>query len=272
MLTSSQHLRMHRQQPEPLELDCQQQRSRGNIRSILSWRPCCDRRLRIVYSIYRQHRRAELGRIFEESKDMNRKIKRTDTIPHYEKLQELGGHYTSVGDYTRAQKCYEKATSLSPDEPGPYVGLGTIDFQKDLLDDAEIAFRVACRLAPDCSGAYAGLAMVAQKKTDYEKAFEMYLKCLELDTDNMAALLGLFQTSCQMGTFAKIIHYLELYLDMHPDDISVMFSLAAIYVKEGRFEQSRKTLLDILALEPGNKDAANLLEEVNHNLAQKNKP
>jgi len=203
---------------------------------------------------------------------MNRKkddfIGQANTIQHYEKLQELGDYYTSVGDYTQAKKCYGKATSLSPDEPGPYVGLGVIDFQKNLLDDAEIAFRVARRLAPDCSRAYAGMAMVAQKKADYEKAFEMYLKCLELDTDNLTALLGLFQTSCQMGSFAKVIHYLELYLSTHPHDSSVMFSLAALYVKEGRFEQSRKILLDILTLDPGNEDAANLLEEVDRNLAQ----
>ncbi|MGB8225617.1 MAG: tetratricopeptide repeat protein [Sedimentisphaerales bacterium] len=194
---------------------------------------------------------------------------RENTIQSYEGLQKLGDYYTSIGDYTQAQKCYGKATSLSPDEPDPYVGLGAIDFQKNLLDDAEIAFRVACRLAPDCSRAYAGLAMVAQRRADYEKALEMYLKCLELDTDNLTALLGLFQTSCQMGSFAKVIHYLELYLSAHPHDNSVMFALAAIYVKEGRFEQSRKVLLDILTLDCGNKDAANLLEEVERNLAQK---
>lgn len=194
---------------------------------------------------------------------------RENTIQSYEELQKLGDYYTSIGDYTQAQKCYGKATSLSPDEPDPYVGLGAVDFQKNLLDDAEIAFRVACRLAPDCSRAYAGLAMVAQRRADYEKALEMYLKCLELDTDNLTALLGLFQTSCQMGSFAKVIHYLELYLSVHPHDNSVMFALAAIYVKEGRFEQSRKVLLDILTLDCGNKDAANLLEEVERNLAQK---
>ncbi|MHC4635817.1 MAG: tetratricopeptide repeat protein, partial [Planctomycetota bacterium] len=120
-----------------------------------------------------------------------------------------------------------------------------------------------------CSRAYAGLAMVAQKRADYEKAFEMYLKSLELDTDNLTALLGLFQTSCQMGSFVKVIHYLKVYLSMHPDDSSVMFSLAALYVKEGSFEQSREILLDILTLDPENEDAANLLEEVNRNLAQK---
>ncbi len=192
----------------------------------------------------------------------------TDTIPRYEVLQESGDHYTSVGDYTQAQQCYGKAASLSPDEPDPYVGLGVVAFQKNLLDDAEIAFRVACRLDSDCSRAYTGLAMVAQERADYEKAFEMYLKCLELDSENMTALLGLFQTSCQMGSFAKVIHYLKLYLSTHPHDSSVMFSLAALYVKEGCFEQSRKTLLDILTLDPKNKDAANLLEEVQCSLAR----
>jgi len=50
--------------------------------------------------------------------------------------------------------------------------------------------------------------------------------------------------------------------------VSNKFTLAAIYVKEGCFEQSRKILLDILTLDTGNEDAANLLEEVDRNLAQ----
>ncbi|MFB0524943.1 MAG: tetratricopeptide repeat protein [Phycisphaerae bacterium] len=187
---------------------------------------------------------------------------------HYEVLQELGDCYTSIGDYARAQRYYEKAASLGPDEPGPYVGLGVVALQKNLLDDAEIAFRVACRLGPDCAKAYAGLAMVSQQKQDYQQAFELYMKSLELDSDNITALLGLFQTSCQMGSFAKIIYYLEAYLNMHPGDTAVSFSLAALYMREGRLEQSKKILLDILAMDPANQDAANLLEEVEHNLAQ----
>ena len=104
--------------------------------------------------------------------------------------------------------------------------------------------------------------MIAQKRGAFETAFQMYLRCLDLDTDNLTALLGLFQSSCQMGTFAKVIYYLEVYLQMHPDDASVLFSLAAIYMKEGRFGQSKKTLQRMLWLDAGNKDAADLLEEV----------
>jgi tetratricopeptide (TPR) repeat protein len=195
-------------------------------------------------------------------------IEEHDSNQHYEVLQELGDCYTSVGNGMEAQRCYEKAASLGPDEPGPYIGLGVIALQKNLLDDAEIAFRVACRLDASCAKAYAGLAMVAQQRGNYKQAFDMYLKCLEMDTDNLTALLGLFQTSCQMGSFAKVIHYLEVYLSMHPGDTSVMFSLAALYMKEGRLKRSKKVLLDVLTLDPANKDAANLLEEVEHSLAQ----
>jgi len=186
---------------------------------------------------------------------------------HYEVLQELGDCYTSMGNYTPAQQCYEKASSLEPDAPGPYVGMGVVALHRNLLDDAEIAFRVACRLDENCARAYAGLAMVAQQRADYKQAFQMYLKCLEIDTDNLIALLGLFQTSCQMGSFAQVTHYLEVYLNMHPGDTSVMFPLAALYMKDGRFKQTQKILLELLALDPDNKDATDLLEEVEHILA-----
>jgi tetratricopeptide (TPR) repeat protein len=193
-----------------------------------------------------------------------------DSTQHYEALQEMGDCYASVGNYKQAQKYYDKAAVLAPDAPDPYVGLGVVALQNNQLDEAEIAFKVACRLDANCAKAYAGLGLTAQQRTDYKKAFEMYLKSLELDTENLIALLGLFQASCQMGSFAQVTHYLEVYLNMHPGDISVMFPLAALYMKDGRFEKSQKVLLDVLTLDENHKDAANLLEEVEHSLAQEN--
>ncbi|MCJ7729060.1 MAG: tetratricopeptide repeat protein [Sedimentisphaerales bacterium] len=192
-----------------------------------------------------------------------------NSTQHYEVLMELADCLTSVGKYDQARQHYEKAAVLDPDAAGPYVGLGVVALQKSSLDDAEIAFRVACRLEPDCARAYAGQAMVAQQRAHYTEAFQMYLKCLGLENDNLTALLGLFQTSCQMGSFEKIIHYLQVYLDMHPGDTSVMFALAALYVKDGRDAESRKILRDVLVLQPEHKEAANLLEEVERGLAER---
>ena len=189
-----------------------------------------------------------------------------NTTQRFAIVQELGDCYASTDQLEEARQCYEKAAVLGPDEPDPYIGLGVIALQADRLEDAEIAFRVACRLDPQSARAYAGQAMVAQQRSDYTRAFDLYLKCLELDTDNPTALLGLFQTSCQMKSFGKIIYYLKLYLDMHPGDTAVMFSLAALYAKEGSPEEAETQLKDLLALEPTNQDAANLLEEVEHTL------
>jgi tetratricopeptide (TPR) repeat protein len=198
--------------------------------------------------------------------DVN-EIGRHKLTQHYDVLQELGDCYTSVGDYSQAHRCYEKAASLGPDEPGPYVGLGVAALQVAKLDDAEIAFRVACRLDPRCAKAYAGLAMVAQQRRDYPQSFDLYMKSLELDSNNITALLGLFQVSCEMGSFAKVIYYLQVYLQMHPGDTSVMFALSALFLKDGQTGQAKDMLQDLLALEPMNQDAANLLEEVDHTLA-----
>lgn len=192
----------------------------------------------------------------------NSKTEREAVTRRFEQLQELGDCYASAGSYALARDCYEKAALLEPDEPKPYIGLGVVALQENLLEDAEVAFRVACRLGPDCSRAHAGRAMVAQQRGDHKLAFDYYLKSLELDSDSLTALLGLFQTSCRMGSFERVIHYLEIYLDMHPGDTSVMFTLAALYMKDGRLERSRQFLSEILVLDPANVDAANLLEEL----------
>lgn len=71
-----------------------------------------------------------------------------------------------------------------------------------------------------------------------------------------------------MGTFEKIIHYLQTYLNMHPGDSSVMFSLAALYMKDERLDDARKLLADLLTLDPNHSEAANLLEELDRTLSQ----
>jgi O-antigen biosynthesis protein len=201
--------------------------------------------------------------------EQNKPVEQHNSTQHYEVMMELGDCLTSVGKYDEAQQHYEKSASLSPDAAGPYVGLGVVALQKNKLEDADIAFRVACRLDPKCARAYAGMAMISQQQAHYSQAFKMYLKCLELESDNLTALLGLFQTSCQMGSFEKIIHYLLVYLDMHPGDTSVMFALAALYMKDGRIAESKEILHNILALEPWHKDAANLLEEVERGIVRR---
>lgn len=187
---------------------------------------------------------------------------------HYEVLKDLGDCYATLAQYDRARHCYSEAAALAPQEAGPYVGLGVIAIQNGQLDHALQAFGQARDLNPSCSEAYGGMAMVHHQRENYPAAFDLYLRCLELNSDNLIALLGLFQTSCQMGTFGKIIRYLELYLDRHPGDTSVLFCLATLYARDGKLEQARQMLLTVLTLEPDKPEALNLLNEVHRKLGR----
>lgn len=196
-------------------------------------------------------------------------VEEHDVSQRYRALQELGSCYASVGNYALARRCYEETATLAPDEPGPYIGLGVVALQSEQLEDAETAFKVACRLDNNCSGAYNGLAMVYQQKAEFARSLQMYSRCLELESDNLIALLGLFQTSRHTGSFSKVRVHLEVYLQMHPGDTAIMFCLVSLYIKAGRFNEAKRVLSDILILDPAYSIASDLLEEVEHKLAQK---
>ncbi len=182
--------------------------------------------------------------------------------PLHQFFKELGDHYVSLGSLEQARECYTKACSLSGGTSGEYVGLGAVALQMGQIPAAIDAFESALAADPACADAYGGLAMLHQQEHNYSRALEMYLKCLELDGDNMVALLGLFQTSCRMGTFSKIIYYLEVYLHGHPNDSAVLFCLASLFAREGKYAQAQSALQRVLHLEPAKPEALALLEQV----------
>ncbi len=189
-------------------------------------------------------------------------LRQEATRNHYTILKQLADCHAAVGDCPQAERHYRAAAALSPEHAEPYIGLGTLALQQRQVDRAEQFFQTARRREPDCGGAYGGLAMVHQHRLEHAEAFEMYLKCLELDGDNLVALLGLFQTSCRMGSFSKLIHYLEVFLERHPADTSVLFCLATLQARQGLPEQTQQNILKVHALEPDKQQAAELLGEL----------
>jgi tetratricopeptide (TPR) repeat protein len=187
---------------------------------------------------------------------------------HYEVLLELAECYAALADTRAASDCYHQAMALAPDQAQPHVGLGTVAVEAQQWEQAEAEFTQAVRLEPDSAEGYGGLALVRQHRQDYAAAFDMYLRCLDRDSDNLVALLGLFQTSRQMGNFSKIVQYLELYLQRHPDDASVLFCLGSLYARDGQFQDARRTLRRVLELEPGKPEAMEMLVEVEQRLSR----
>lgn len=181
---------------------------------------------------------------------------------HFEVCCELAECHCAMGDYTKAEGCYNEAAELCPERPEPHVGLGMLYLNMDLVRDARSAFERGLALDEDNGDALTGLAGTYVKEGEYDDAFDTYIRALKIDPDNLLALLGLFRTSCLMGSFAKVIYYLEHYLELHPGDPSVLFCLATLYVKEGSLPPARRMLDRILRAEPANVEAKALLAQI----------
>ena len=181
---------------------------------------------------------------------------------NYQLLKEPGDWCAETDNFERAEDCYRQAVSAAPGEPGPYIGLGFLALQFDQLDDAAKVFGTVMKLKSDCAEAHGCMAMVHQRRKEYPQASDMYVKCLQANPDNLVSLLGLFQTSRRMGSFSKVIHYLELFLEMHPDDTSMLFCLAALYARAGRLGEARQTLVRVVSIDPDKTEAVALLDKV----------
>ena len=177
----------------------------------------------------------------------------------FQVVRHMGDTYTHLGDYDEAQGCYREAVALMPARAEPHVGLGVLYLNQGLPDDAMSAFKRALECDGTNADALSGVAMVYQHKGNYALAFDWYLKSLEADTDSLVSLLGLFQSACQMGTFEKVIHYLEIYREMHPADTCVLFCLATLYQREGRGDRALDLLERVVLIDPAHQDAAAML-------------
>jgi tetratricopeptide (TPR) repeat protein len=187
---------------------------------------------------------------------------------HFEISQELGSCYAQLGDYQQARACYQKAAGLEPNDPGPYIGAGTIALDEGRLGDAEMAYCAALCLDPHSSAAYAGRARIAVQQNELQQAFSLYITCIELDPDNLMALLEFYQVSNQLGSHDRVQGYLNTYLERHPGETSVMCCLAVLHMNNYQYVQAQTLMRDALALEPDNIMALGLLDKINGSLTE----
>jgi Flp pilus assembly protein TadD len=177
-------------------------------------------------------------------------------------LHELGDCHAELEEFPQAEDCYLQAHRLSPDTPEGHLSLGMLAMRRGDLAAARGAFSLALACDGGCSEAYTALGWLDLQEDRCEAAFDLFLMALEADADNLLALLGLFEASCRRGSFEKITGYLQTYLEGHPGDTAVLLCLASLYAREDKLLLARRTLQDLLEIEPDKAEAREMLESV----------
>lgn len=179
----------------------------------------------------------------------------------YEINKELGECYLFMGDLEKAQDYYDKAVRSNGVHPEPYLGLATIAVQRGELDKALDLYRQASEIDPD-DKSLAGMALVEMETGRHSEAFGHFISALDKNPENIIAIFCLVQLGHTLGRLAEVVPHMETYLAIDPGKHEVRYSLAGCLACLGLKDQAIEHLERILAAEPENGQARELLEQL----------
>ena len=185
-------------------------------------------------------------------------------IPHHHEsnlYRLIGDCFTKMGDKEAGKNSYVKSIELDSYNAKAYIGLGTVSLTKENYDIAIIHFQRAVALAPNDEMANLGLGLSFHGLDELVEAQKWILKSLELNPDNSAAIFTLVKIAQEREEYQNAEVALVAYLKRHPHDLNMIYSLAGIYFKIGKYQDAIDSLQDIIELNPLDARAQSLIKQ-----------
>ena len=162
------------------------------------------------------------------------------------------------GEVAIAEEIFDAILAGNPKCARALCGKGAIVAHRGNWDDAKSFFEHALGFEPDYDVALAGLGLYEAQSGNFEAAWGFYGRSLMQNPENQRALLGIVEIGPQLGKLADVQQALESYLDMHPADLTFIYSYAACLYALGNFQECLTQLQKILIFEPQNVRAIEL--------------
>ena len=190
-------------------------------------------------------------------------FKRSDVPTHHKAnlYRLIGDCFAKLGDNNSAKDAYIQAAELDPYAAKVYIGLGTLSLVKNSFDIAVLHFQKAIGLAPSDEMANLGLGLAFHGMGEREEAKRWVLKSLDINFENTVAIFTLVKLSNEMGEYKECEEALMKYLESHPNDYNMIYSLAGIYYKQERYQDTLDLVEKITAVDPMDQKAHALAKQ-----------
>ena len=195
---------------------------------------------------------------FQESLECYRRCEATVAYPDLLQIF-MGECYEKLDDYTNAQKCYERALEINPQNSEAWSGLGICGLELDTPEKSIEYLRKSLDLDAENFETWVYLAEAyvnTNQVSDAEKAYKKSLKLEQQQPDTWVALGNIYVDT------AFYQSALDCYLEAYNQDNSlenINLLLAIAYYKLGEVEKALPLLHLALALNP---DASSLFLDI----------
>jgi predicted AlkP superfamily phosphohydrolase/phosphomutase/tetratricopeptide (TPR) repeat protein len=127
---------------------------------------------------------------------------------------------------------------------------------------AEGEFKIAMELDPDYAATMSNLGALYGRSGRLKEAIEILNRAVVKDPENVEAWINLGAASGRLGKSREAIEALETARRKGVRTTTLFNALALSYLQENRRDKALEYLNESLAIDPGQKDARDLLEEV----------
>ena len=184
-------------------------------------------------------------------------------------LRLIGDSFTKLGDGDAGKNAYQQSIEIDPYAPRSYIGLGTVALTKQNYESAVLQFQKAVSLAPDDEMASLGLGLAFQGMGEFTEASNWVVKSLEIRPDHTVALYTLVQIAHERHQYSEAEKALTCYVQQHPGDHNMLYTLGAIRFKAGMMEDALSIAEDLLKTDPYNERAMALRDQIQNGLSSK---
>ncbi len=178
-------------------------------------------------------------------------------------INRLRGHcMLRKGRFEEAEACYRKALSIDESSEKPYLGLGSLELMRGSFANAENSFAKALERNPHSDKARLGLALVRLEQGQEHEAFDEARRALDANIENQQAMLVCIKAGLKANRLETTEQYLSKYIELHPANTEILFTLAGVRYRLGDIEGAREAAECILIFKPDHQPAKELLEQL----------
>lgn len=168
-----------------------------------------------------------------------------------ESLSEQGWVYFDQQNWLQAEKRFEKALSLSPNDADLHAFLGQVHERQNKLNAALAGYKKAIELNPEYFGAYLQLGQIYFRQHKYCAALASYEKARELNPESYWPYYSMGRAYEQQGKFEQAVAAFRKASELAPENISPRIALASCYSRQGKVDSAETQYKTALKMAPG---------------------
>jgi len=166
------------------------------------------------------------------------------------------------GELQEAEKLLIQAIAVDESSCDAYKRLGLIYLRQGQFGKAEEIYRKLVMTITDDATLFSNLGMALYSQQKLEEAKEFYEKAIEHGDERAGRFFSLGKVLHELEDIENALNNYQKALALDPSNLDYLLSIAHFYVEQGMATEAKQLLSEILAQNPENEAAQEMLQGV----------